>query len=1136
MEPAANKRELLEQLLKKRGFNPPSVETMIPRRKKFSPDPLSFAQQRLWFLHQLDSNSSVYHVPAAFLLKGELKVAALSRSLNRIIERHETLRTSFGYRDGQPCQLIATQAPLTLSVEDLSTLAPAEREPAALARARAEVERPFDLRQAPQLQVRLLRLSEQEHVLLLVLHHIVCDGWSLEVLFEELELFYNSGAEADVRELPIQYADYALWQRERLQGAELEAQLAYWREQFRGELPVLELPADRVRPAVQTYRGGVERRQLGRGLTAALEQLAQQQGATLFMVLLAAFQTLLWRYTGQEQIVVGTPVANRQWAEIEKLIGFFVNTLALRSRVRGAQRFTEFLAQVKETCVGAYEHQELPFERLVEELQPERNLAHAPLFQVMLTMRSDQRRRLRLRGLEATPLSIDQTTAKFDWVLFTFINGSGLQTALEYNSDLFERATAKRVLGHYETLLEGLVANPTQRLAELPLLTKSERRKLLVEWNNTRVDFPVPQSLTALFEAQVEKTPDAPAVTFESTTLSYRELNRRANQLAHHLRTLGVGPDTLAGICLERSIEMVIGLLGILKAGGAYLPLDSSQPKERLSFVIEDSQLSVLLTEEKLCGLLPDIAANLVVIDSAQETIRQASTENPLAIGAPANLAYVIYTSGSTGKPKGVMVTQQGLVNYLSWCTKAYDVAGGNGSPVHSPLGFDLTVTSLFSPLLAGRSVTVVAEQPGIEALGAALRKQDDFSLVKLTPAHLDALELYLAPEEAAGKTRALIIGGEALSGATVSFWQQHAPSTRLINEYGPTETVVGCCVYEVPGNTPIAGSVPIGTPIANTQLFVLSPSLTPVPVGVAGELYIGGHGLARGYLNRPDLSAEKFIPNPFATEPGERLYRSGDLARYRADGNIEYLGRIDRQVKIRGYRIELDEIEVVIAQHPAVSETVVAVREYGANAKQLIAYLVPYLRDGITLDEDQQWSSPLQLINDVRSFLKQRLPDYMTPTHFVVLAALPLTPNGKVDRRALPDPDTRGTPEEVYVAPQTELEQSLAEIWQEVLRVERVGLHDNFFDLGGHSLLVVQVHHKLHERLQREVPVLELFKYPTISLLAKHLGPQASDTDGVESWLAQVRQRVASRRHSAEAGRDGGRPKQPAGQTQRAT
>jgi amino acid adenylation domain-containing protein len=1081
MESAAVKRELLEQLLKKRGFDLPADNT-IQRRKKFSPCALSFAQQRLWFLHQLDANSSAYHVFAAFLLKGELKVDALSRSLNRIIERHETLRTSFGMREGRPCQLIATTAPLGLRIEDFSKLELAERELAAVALARAEAERPFDLRQAPQLRVRLMRLSEREHVLLLALHHIVCDGWSMEVLFSELELFYNSGIAAEVEELPVQYADYALWQRDQLQDVELEKQLDYWREQFRGELPVLELPADRVRPAVQSYRGGVERRQLSGELLASLEQLGQQHGATLFMVLLAAFQILLSRYTGQDDIVVGTPVANRQRAEVERLIGFFVNTLALRSKVRGEQTFVELLAQVKETCLEAYAHQDLPFEKLVEELQPERNLSHSPLFQVMLTMRSDQRRPLRLRGLDATPLSLDQSTAKFDWLLYTFVNESGLQTALEYNSDLFDRTTATRVLAHYEQLLQGVVANPAQLISELPLITSQERQQLLVDWNATQTHFPRHQSLAQLFEAQVEKTPDAPALRFEGEQLTYRQLNARANRLARYLREQEVGPEERVGVLMERSVEMVVSLLGVVKAGGVYVPLDPEYPSERIANMIADAAPKLVLTK-----LVPEL-------------LPQYGDENlPHAVD-PENGVYMIYTSGSTGKPKGAINTHAGICNRLLWMQDAYQLNAGDRVLQKTPFTFDVSVWEFFWPLITGACL-VVAKPRGHQDAEYLI---DLIAAEEVTTVHFvpSMLSVFLEAEgvERCASLKRVICSGEALSFELQERFFARL-DTELHNLYGPTEAAIDVTYWKCEAND-ARHVVPIGRPIANTQVYVLDGRLEPVPLGVKGELYLGGAGLARGYWQQPGLTAERFVPNPYG-ESGTRLYRTGDLVRYLADGELEFLGRIDSQVKLRGFRIELGEIEAVLRAHEQVREALVQVRDL-ESGKQLVAYVVANTTE--------------HAVTQLRGYLRERLPEYMVPAAFVRLEAMPLTPNGKVDRRALPDPDTRETPAESYVAPQSELEQSLAKIWQDVLGLERVGISDNFFDVGGHSLLLVQVQAKLRELLDRQVPVLELFKYPTIGALAKHLSSKTEVTDARFS-LSQAR--ALERRRSATTTRD---------------
>jgi surfactin family lipopeptide synthetase A len=706
-------------------------------------------------------------------------------------------------------------------------------------------------------------------------------------------------------------------------------------------------------------------------------------------------------------------------------------------------------------------------------LQPERDLSHSPLFQVMFILQNAPRQVLELPGLTLTPLELDSGTAKFDMTLSMIEEAAGLRGWLEYNTDLFDAVTIRRLLGHFRSLLAGILTDPDQRLAELPLLTESERRQLLVAWNATAAQYPKDQCLPQLFEAQVEHTPDATAVVFEDQQLTYRELNVRANQLAHHLRKLGIGPEALVAICVERSLDMVVGLLGILKAGGAYVPLDPAYPMERLVFMLEDAQASVLLTQKRLLASLPEHKTRVICLDTEWEVMAQEPAENPACKVTTGNPAYVIYTSGSTGQPKGVMIPHQGIVNYLAWCTKAYAVAGGSGAPVHSPLGFDLTITSLFSPLLAGQSVVLLPEEQGIEALGTLLRTGDDFSLVKITPAHLEVLSQGLPAAAAVGRARALIIGGEALWGESLAFWRTHAPDTRLINEYGPTETVVGCCIYEVPPEASIPGPVPIGRPIANTQLYILDPMLQPVPIGVPGELYIGGDGLARGYLNRPDLTAEKFIPNPFGSEPGARLYKTGDLARHRPDGNLEFLGRLDHQVKLRGFRIELGEIEAVLGGHPAVREAVVVVREDVPGDVRLVAFVV----------SDREPAPPSR---ELRAFLQAKLPDYMIPSVFIRLDALPLTPNGKVDRRALPAPDqARPAPEDAFVAPRTPVEEELARIWAQVLGLERVGIHDNFFALGGHSLLATRVVSRLRDTFHTELPLRSLFEAPTVAGLA---------------------------------------------------
>ncbi len=1057
--------------------------------------PLSFAQQRLWFLDQLEPNSPFYNIPESVRLIGPLDVATLEKGLNEIIRRHENLRTTFETVDGRPTQVIAPELIIPLRIVDVQHLPRAEREAEALRLAQQEAQRPFDLTRGPLLRVRLLRLGEEDHIVLLTMHHIIGDDWSTNVLIHEIAVLYDAfsqGRPSPLPELPIQYADFAHWQRNWLQGAVLETQLTYWRQQLADLPPLLELPTDRPRPSVQTYRGHYKSFILPESLSESIKALCQQESVTLFMTLMAAFQALLYRYSGQDDISIGTPIANRNRAEIEGLIGFFVNTLVLRTDLSGDPSFRELLKRVREVALGAYAHQDLPFEMIVDAVQPERNLSHSPLFQVMFALQNTpmQVQVIPGSGLALSPVEAHSGTAKFDLTLFMLEEGKQLSGALEYNTDLFDAATIERMLAHFEILLEGVVADPNQCISALPLLIEAERQQMLVEWNATTAPYPQDQCVHKLFEAQVERTPDATAVTFEEKHLTYAELNRRANQLAHHLQKHGVGPETLVGICTARSLEMVVGLLGVLKSGGAYVPIDPTYPLERLAFMVEDAQAPVLLTQEHLEADLPMAGAKIICLDTGWEAIAQESGMNPLSRATPENLAYVIYTSGSTGVPKGAMILHQGLVNYLTWCQRAYPVAAGRGAPVHSSISFDLTITGLFAPLLAGRRVQILPEDIGVETLNTALRQERDYSLVKITPAHLELLSQQLSPREAGGRTRSFIIGGENLLAESITFWQDYSPDTALVNEYGPTETVVGCCVYQVPEGERRSGSVPIGRAIINTQLYILDVHLRPVPIGVSGELYIGGAGVARGYLNRPELTAERFIPNPFSHKPGDHLYKTGDLARYLPDGNIEFLGRVDHQVKIRGFRIELGEIEAVLSQHPAVGEVVVVARdaEPEPGHKRLVAYVVP--EEGLAPGISDSPTGDRPLSGDrLRDFLQDRLPEYMVPSAFVTLESLPLTPNGKVDRRALPAPElNRSDFETIYVAPRTPEEEILAEIWAEVLGVDQVGAHDNFFELGGDSILCIQVIARANQAGLRLAP-RQVFEAPTVAGLAAVAG-----------------------------------------------
>ena len=1062
------RRALLELRLKKNGTEAPSTQA-ITRRVIRESAPLSFAQQRLWFLDQLGQDSTAYNIPQAIRLSGPLNVEALQQSLGRMVARHESLRTTFTTVDGSPIQVIAENGSAAMPVIDLSELPRAEREAEAPRLATEEAQRPFDLARGPLLRATLLRLDEEEHVLLMTMHHIVSDGWSMGVFFREVSALYeaySTDSPSPLPELPIQYADFAIWQRQWLQGEELARQLSYWKQQLDDAPPVLELPTDRPRPPVQSYRGTCQSVMLPKPLTKALQALSRREGVTLFMTLLAAFKTLLYRYTGQEDIVVGSPTANRTRAEIEGLIGFFVNTLVLRTNLSGNPSFRELLGRVREVALGAYTHQDLPFEKLVEELRPERDLSRTPLFQVMFSLQNAPRAALELPGLSLNRLEVENRTAKFDLTLSMVEGTNGLRGVLEYNTDLFDAATMTRMAEHFQTLLEAIVTHPAQRVAEFPLMSKTERHQLLVEWNDTQAVYPKDSCIHELFEEQVDRTPDAVAVVFEDEQLTYRELNHRANQFAHYLQKLGVRPEVLVGICVERSLEMIIGLLGILKAGGAYVPLDPAYPKERLAFMLEDAQLLVLLTQERLVERLPKHGARVICLDTGwQAIIAQESEANPVSGVTADNLAYVIYTSGSTGKPKGVQILHHAVANFLHAMRQQPGLTNQDILFAVTTLSFDIAALELFLPMIVGARVVVVSREvasDGTQLLGRVANS--GATVMQATPA---TWRLLVEAGWQRSDQLKILCGGEALTRELAN--QLLAKGTSLWNLYGPTESTIWSVVHQVDLRD---GSVLIGHPIANTQVYVLDRHLQPVPIGIPGELHIGGDGLARNYLNRPELTAERFIPNPFRDGLGARLYKTGDWVRYLSDGNMEFLGRTDHQVKIRGFRMELGEIEAVLGQHPAIQETVVLAREDVPGEKRLVAYVV---------------SNPEQVppIDDLRRFLKETLPEYMVPSIYVLLDALPLTLNKKVNRKALPAPDrTRAELGDVFVAPRTPVELLIAEIWQDLLGVDRVSVYDNFFDLGGHSLLSMQVIFRLEKKLGLHINPMELI-FQTLGQLA---------------------------------------------------
>ncbi len=1060
----------------------PSIQP-VPRQGNL---PLSFSQQRLWFFDQFEPGTSLYNIPTALYIKGWLNVPALLQTLNEIVRRHEALRTTFASVEGQPVQVISFCLTLTLPIVNLEKLPKVKREVEVQKLIANEAQQPFNLATGPLLRCTLLRLTEEEHVLMFTMHHIVSDGWSMGILIQEVAALYEAfsqGQPLTLPELPIQYADFAVWQRQWLQGEVLEAQLAYWKKQLGGSLPVLQLPT-RPRPKVQTFRGATQSFSLSANLTEALKTLSRNEDVTLFMTLLAAFKTLLYRYSGQDDILVGSAIANRNRKEIESLIGFFVNTLVLRTNLSNNPTFRELLGRVRETTLAAYAHQDVPFEQLVEELQPPRDTSHTPVFQVMFVLQNAPKSAIELPGLTVSLLETNKNTTNFDLTLNMEQTGDSLVGILEYNTDLFDASTISRMVGHLQTLLEGIVINPNQRLWQLSMLTPVEQHQLLVFNQNQSLQNPtskIEQCIHQLFEEQVERFPGAIAVVFKDEYLTYRELNSKANQLAHYLQKVGVGPEVRVGICVERSLEMVIGVLAILKAGGAYVPLDPAYPSERLTFMLQNAQVSVLLTQKQLWQGLPVHQAQIIHLDTDWEQIAQLPQSNPVNSQLqPENLAYIIYTSGSTGKSKGVMIEHSSLVNaYFAW-EKIYQLRTNATCHLQmASFSFDVFSGDLIRALCSGRKLVLCPRDLLLspQELYSLMRKEK-VDCAEFVPVVLRNLIQYLdSSQQRLDFMRLLICGSDSWSGGEYqNFLRFCSPQTRLINSFGLTEATIDSSYFETTAkNLPVDQLVPIGRSFPNTELYILDKHLQPVPIGVPGELYISGVGLARGYINRPELTAEKFIPNPFERSKFNRLYKTGDLVRYLSDGNIEFLKRIDYQVKIRGFRIEIGEIEATITQHPAVREAAIALREEIPGDKRLVAYVVPLSAD----------ISALVL----RSFLKAKLPDYMIPAFFVMLQELPLTPNGKIDRRALPTPDTTQLQlEEKISVPLTLVEEMLAGIWAEVLGIKKVGIHNNFFELGGHSLLATRVISHIRKALKVELPLRCLFESPTVAELAKEV------------------------------------------------
>jgi amino acid adenylation domain-containing protein/FkbH-like protein len=1052
-----------------------TVKPPLAKISRTGPMPPSFAQQRLWFIDQLEPGNPLYNIPQMYRLRGELQPEALESAINEIVRRHEALRTTFQILDGQPAQRIAPTLRIPVEIESLTGVLPQEREAEVQSLAKQRALQPFDLANGPLLRATLLKLDLHDHVLLLTLHHIVGDGWSGSLLATELVTLYEAfsqGRTSPLPELTVQYVDFAVWQRGWLQGEVLDAQVSYWSKQLGGAPSVLELPTDRPRPAVQRHHGAIYARVFPLEFLNKLKMLSQAEGVTLFMTLLAGFQLMLARYSGQEDIVVGSPVAGRDYTEIEPLIGFFVNTLALRTDVSGEITFRELLGRVRQIALDAFAHQEIPFERLVEELRPERSLSYNPIFQVLLGLQKSPNMTFKLADIEIERSSVHQSTSAFDLSWFAFEAADGLLVRMEYDTDLFDEATIRRMADHFETLMESAVSHPERHVSDLTLLGEAERNQVIVEFNATSATYPGSPCLHDFVARQAGRTPAEVALVCGDERLSYGELNSRANRLAHYLIQRGAGPEVLIGIHAERSPEMLVGILGILKSGSAYVPLDPKYPKQRLTDILQDSRAPILLTQAAIADELPDFAGLRICLDADWDAICQEPSEDPVTTVAPGNLAYVLFTSGSTGRPKGVAIEHRSVATFVQWAQDVFTPQELSGVLFSTSMCFDLSVFEMFVPLSVGGKIILAENALYLPTLSA----KNEVTLINTVPSAMAELVRMAGVPDS---VRTVNLAGEALPETLVEQVYSSTRTERLYNLYGPTEDTTYSTYTLVRRGAPVT----IGSPITNSQAYILDARLNPVPVGVSGELYLAGEGLARGYYGRPDLTSERFIPNSFNSEPGARMYRTGDLARYLPDGNIEYLGRMDHQVKLRGFRIELGEIENALDSHPRVQQSVVLAREDAPGDKRLVAYIVlnPEHRE----PDDTQNGDP---IPQLRRWLGEQLPEFMIPSAFVLLDFMPLSSNGKINRSVLPAPESSLGDGATYVAPRTHLEEDLVAIWSEVLRVPRIGIYDDFFSLGGHSLLATQVISRIRTSLRVELPLRVMFEATKIAELAARI------------------------------------------------
>jgi amino acid adenylation domain-containing protein len=1074
-ETQEEKQDVIRKYLESRISHKADGLPAIACRSERGAAPLSFAQEQIWLHGQFAKD--LYNESVTVYRRGPLDISALQRSLAEIIRRHEAWRTTFQVVDGQPVQVVQPPYEPSLEAVDLRQLAPNQREPEALRLARQQARVPFDMERGPLLRAMLVRLGEEEYRLYLFLHHIIFDGFSIyRVFLPELVTVYNAflaGQPSPIPELGLQYPEFAHWQRESLGSDRLNESRAYWSTQLDGELPILELPTDRPRPAMQSFRGAMHRFSFSRNLSDRLHQLAQSENTSFFTTILAGFAALLRRYSSQQDFVIGTVTSGRKRSELETLLGCFQNPLALRLNLVGDPSFRELLAHAREVTLGALSHDDAPFERLVEELSVRRDTSRNPLFPVMFSLVPPTA--AFEPGWDLNQLDVEVGTAKFDLDLELDDRPEGLFGRFVYSTDLFDATTMERMAGHFETMLEAIVTDPEEKVSRLPMLTAAEKEQL-TDWNRTEAEFPREFCVHELVEGQAGRTPGAIAVEHGDQRLTYRQLEQRSNQLAHFLRRRGVGPESRVGICLRRSLELPIVLLGVLKAGGACVPLDPAYPKERLAYMLEDSQASLVLTQPGLLAEVTDFDAEVITLDADWNSFSGESCERVPGEVKPDNLAYLIYTSGSTGKPRGVLLSHCGLVNHNTAAVKLFGITPADRMAQFASISFDIAIEEIFPTWIAGAAL-VIREEDASLAVGDFLRwvRERGVTALDLPTAYWHELvgELAGSTLRLPESLRIIIVGGEKASSAALAAWRKAVGSrVRWVNTYGPTETSVIVTAFEPKNSDEIPPILPIGRPIANTRIHILDHNLQPLPVGIPGDLYVSGPGLARGYLNRPEVTAEKFIPDPFPGEPGARMYKTGDLARYLANGDIEFAGRTDDQVKIRGYRVELREIESVLGSYSGVRETIVVARDE-AGEKNLVAYVVPSREQAPTGSQ-------------LRSYLKQKLPHYMVPSAFVLLEAMPKTPNGKVDKRAMPAPQPADFAEaNEYVAPSDDLEKQLTKIWGAVLSKDTIGIRDNFFDLGGHSLLAARLMHQIEQTLRQRLPLAALLQAPTVEQFA---------------------------------------------------